>query len=68
MFFALVMVCNAAIPEECNIVAGRFFPSYDSCMVDLATNGMAYISSAYDRNIHIAFIDCLDADIQGEPA
>jgi hypothetical protein len=67
MFFALLLVCNAMNTEDCDIVTGRFFPTYEECAFDLSTNGMLYVNMRYGRNIHIAFMDCMEAAIQGEP-
>lgn len=67
MFFGLLLICSATNVQDCDVVSGKFFPSQEACLVDLTTNGMLYVNLTYDRNIHIAFVDCLEADIQGEP-
>jgi hypothetical protein len=67
MFFPLMLVCSAMDTQDCDIVTGNFFPTYEECVTDMTTNGMLYVNLVYGRNIHIGFMECMEADVLGEP-
>lgn len=67
MFFGIMLVCSQEDPGQCAHVIGPMFGTERECMVDLMTNGLAYVSQTYG-NVHIATGTCVEANMQGEPA
>ena len=68
-FLGLVLICDPNQPDTCAIVrSGKFFNTYDACANDLATNGLKFVLDQYGDEVHLAFFDCLEVNLEGEPA
>lgn len=68
MFLGLMLICDPNAVESCNIVRGPFFETYEECLFNLGTDGLAYVLQAYGADVHVAYLDCIVAELQGEPA
>lgn len=68
-FLGIMLVCDPNQPDTCAIVrGGRFFNTYDECANDLATGGLKFVIDKYGGEVHLAFFDCLEVDLEGDPA
>lgn len=68
MFLGLMLVCDPNQIEACAIVRGPFFDTYEECIVDLSVSGLSHILNQYGPDVHLAYIDCVEVELQGEPA
>ena len=67
-FLGLMLICDPNEPIHCAPIRGAFFETYEECIVDLATNGLGYVTAQYGTEVHVAFFDCLEVNLEGEPA
>lgn len=68
-FLGLMLVCDPNQPDNCTIIrSGNFFSTYDECANDLVTSGLKFVIDQYGDEAHLAFFDCLEVNLEGEPA
>ena len=67
MFLGLMLLCDPNSVDTCAVIRGPFFETYEECVVNLSTEGLTHVGNSYGRDIHIAYFDCIDVELQGEP-
>lgn len=67
MFLGLILVCDPNETTSCSIVRSPFYETHEECVVSMATEGLAFMLSAYGEDAHIGLLTCLPVRLQGEP-
>lgn len=67
MFLGMILVCDPNDSNTCGIVRSPFFETREECVLNLGTEGLAYVLSRYGTEVHIGLIECIPVQLQGEP-